>query len=410
MNCLSINIRGIGVCGKSRWIKSLKNEFGISFLGIQETMVKDIQASTVSNYWGGLGFDFESVDAVGNLGGLVNIWDPKVFSKDSVFKDNNFLLVSGLILDGSIRLNIINVYAPQNNVEKLNLWSRIIQTIKSGHGWWIIFGDFNSVRDREERKNSSFDPGSARDFNDFIDEAGLREYGLKGWVNNGPYDINLLNKLKRLRGVLRDWFRRYSVKEVEEVSRLRKEKDDLEVQMESSDLEESDLWVWIECKKALEEIELHKARDIRQKSRVKWASLGDENSSFFYNMINGRKARNFIPGIAVDGCLFSIEVWNRVENWCRLPPSFFFDVQDLILLAENSSFSKDKRHILRGIVYTTLWVIWNERNARIFTNKKRIPLELVEIVKSTSFFWCRNRSRWNNIVWQDWCNYPLDLM
>ncbi|PWA51808.1 reverse transcriptase zinc-binding domain-containing protein [Artemisia annua] len=88
------------------------------------------------------------------------------------------------------------------------------------------------------------------------------------------------------------------------------------------------------------------------------------------------------------GCLFSTEVCNRVENWCRLPPSFFFDVQDLILLAENSSFSKDKRHILRGIVYTTLWVIWNERNARIFTNKKRRPLELVEIVKSTSFFWC----------------------
>ena len=110
------------------------------------------------------------------------------------------------------------------------------------------------------------------------------------------------------------------------------------------------------------------------------------------------------------GCLFTSEVWNRVEFWCRLPPSFFFDVQDLFLLAENSSFSKDERHILRGIVYTTLWVLWNERNARIFTNKKRRPIELVEIVKTTSFLWCRNRTRWKNIVWQDWCNYPLVLM
>ena len=110
MNCISINIRAIGVCGKSGWIKKLKNEFGVSFIGLQETMVSNIQEGVISKYWGGLGFEFEYVDATGNSGGLVSVWDPKVFSKDSVYKDNNFLQVSGFILDGSIRINQYRIY------------------------------------------------------------------------------------------------------------------------------------------------------------------------------------------------------------------------------------------------------------------------------------------------------------
>ncbi|KAD2805671.1 hypothetical protein E3N88_39048 [Mikania micrantha] len=495
MNCLSINIRGVRGCGKASWVKRIKNEFGISFIGMQESMVSDVQSGLLSNYWGGSGFDYEFVNALGNSGGIVSLWDTKVFSKETVTKDDNFLHVAGAVLGCPVRVNIINVYAPQNNVDKRHLWARINHLIHSTQGWWIVFGDFNSVRDRDERKNSTFDPVCARDFNDFIDEAGLREYYLKG--------------------------RKYTyMNEMEEESRLRREKDEIEVQMEFKDMNESELWVWSECKKAIEEIEHHKARDIRQTSRVKWATLGDENSSFFHSMVNGRKARNAIPGIMINGewvvkptlvkrevsdriqcvnnvkrlewewrttpisytevtelfnllgdihdldwkggrdvwkwkgdkdgaarnrlpttselikrgvnlqqtscalcfseqetaihfftgCGFSYEVWRRVETWCHLSPLFVFDVSDLLQVAENQTNSKNARYILRGIVYTTMWALWNERNARIFYNKYRRPIEVMETIKSKTFFWIRNRSRWKEVDWNKWCNYPLDLM
>ncbi|KAJ0455942.1 putative endonuclease/exonuclease/phosphatase [Helianthus annuus] len=353
---------------------------------MQETMISNIPLDLVSSFWGGVGFDFEFVNANGNSSGLLSLWDPKVFVKDLVTTDCNFLHVAGMVLAGSIRVNIINVYAPQTNDGKRQLWARINNLIRSNQGRWIVFGDFNAVRDRDERKNSVFDLVCARDFNDFIDDAGLREYNLKGlrytfmsnkrgvcklsridrflvcdnvfnkwpnacvrainrdfsdhsplvfsvkdsnfgpkpfrmfdswldrpgcsdvvhsvlggWINSGVADINLLNKLKRLRWCLRDWFKSYSAKELEDESRLRKEKEELEVQMEIKELDDSDLWIWTECKKAIEEIEHLKARDLRQKSRVKWASLGDENSSFFHNVVNGRKARNSIPGIMING-------------------------------------------------------------------------------------------------------------
>ncbi|XP_022004425.1 uncharacterized protein LOC110901986 [Helianthus annuus] len=180
MNCLSINILGIGVSGKASWIKRLKNEFGVSFIGMQETMSTNVQSGMLANFWGGMGFDYEFVNSNGHSGGLACMWDPKTYVKDMVAKDDNYLHVSGLLTDGSIRLNIINVYAPQHNQDKRNLWAKIVQLMQSGQGWWLVFGDFNAVRNMGERKNSKFDTVCAKGFNNFIDEASLREYNLKG--------------------------------------------------------------------------------------------------------------------------------------------------------------------------------------------------------------------------------------
>ncbi|PWA61274.1 RNA-directed DNA polymerase, eukaryota [Artemisia annua] len=335
---------------------------------------------------GGMGFEFEYVNSIGNSGGILSVWDTNFFSKDQVLKYTNFLLVSGMLADRKSRMNFLNVYAPQNNPDKRNLGEKISRVIQAGQGWWIIFGDFNAVRDPSERKNSVFDLICAKDFNDFVDEAGLREFDLKGkkytylvnrcgevklsridrvfvcenvfnkwsqayvralkrglsdhaplllslvdtnfgpkpfrwfdswldrqgcvdivnsvfgeWVSVGPYDMNLTNKLKAFRERLKTWFKECKRKDIEDEQRLKQEKEDLEVIMEHQDLEESDLWVWSECVKCLQEIDFFRTRDIKQKSRVQWAYLGDENSSFFHNVVKGRQARNAIPGLEVKG-------------------------------------------------------------------------------------------------------------
>ncbi|XP_022001679.1 uncharacterized protein LOC110899108 [Helianthus annuus] len=107
------------------------------------------------------------------------------------------------------------------------------------------------------------------------------------------------------------------------------------------------------------------------------------------------------------GCIFSHEVWFRIERWCRLNHTFIFDVTDLIRVLESTSMSKDNKHILRGIVYTFMWVLWIERNDRIFNDKKRSPIQIVENIKSTTYFWLRNRTRWKDTDWKTWCICPL---
>ncbi|PWA68527.1 RNA-directed DNA polymerase, eukaryota, Reverse transcriptase zinc-binding domain protein [Artemisia annua] len=364
MNFLSINIRGIGSRGKPGWVNKLKSEFGVSFIGLQETMSSNVSPGMIVSYWGGLGFEYESVNSEGNSGGILSVWDPKFLLKDTVMKDSNFLLVSGLLGDGNSRINIMNVYAPQSNNDKRNLWDKIIRVIQAGRGWWIIFGDFNAVREPDERKNSVFDPGCARDFNDFVEEAGLREFDLKGLkytylVNRcGEFKMsridrvfvcdNIFNKwsnayVRALRRELSDhtplllslvdtnfgpkpfrWFDSWLERpgcvevinsvmdgwiyddppELSLIQKLKMLRDKLKVWkvlMEQQELEEADFWVWSECTKCLQEIEFYRSRDFRQKSRVKWASLGDENSSYFHNVVKGRQARNAIPSLEVRG-------------------------------------------------------------------------------------------------------------
>ncbi|XP_076894023.1 uncharacterized protein LOC143546199 [Bidens hawaiensis] len=74
--------------------------------------------------------------------------------------------------------------------------------------------------------------------------------------------------------------------------------------MEERELKEDEAWVWAECRKGIEEVELLKSKDIKQKSQVKWATFGDDNTAYFYSVVNGRKARNSIPGLEVEGSGF----------------------------------------------------------------------------------------------------------
>jgi len=81
-------------------------------------------------------------------------------------------------------------------------------------------------------------------------------------------------------------------------------KDDLErleVVMEDRDLEEAERWVWEECRKGIDHFNFCQNRDLKQKSRVRWAIDGDDNSAFFHRVVNGRKATNSIPGLLIEG-------------------------------------------------------------------------------------------------------------
>ncbi|PWA87559.1 reverse transcriptase domain, Reverse transcriptase zinc-binding domain protein [Artemisia annua] len=110
------------------------------------------------------------------------------------------------------------------------------------------------------------------------------------------------------------------------------------------------------------------------------------------------------------GCFFAAEIWSHVDSWCRLTPSIVFDVNDLMKITKSQPLTKQAKYILRGIIFTTLWTIWNERNDRIFQGKRRRATEVVESIKMTSYFLFKNRSNVKGIDWNVWCKYPLDLM
>lgn len=177
---MSINTRGLGDIGKTSWVKRLKMLHKINFIGIQETWMDDYQKIDVKSCWDSTEFDSEGVNAVGRSGGLLCIWNNRLFKKDEVFKDRYFLIVAGHWQGLNEKLIFVNVYGPHNPHEKSALWSKLLQHKNSISGIWVVFGDFNDVRRPEERLNSTFCPRNATRFNNFIQMAGLQDFNMGG--------------------------------------------------------------------------------------------------------------------------------------------------------------------------------------------------------------------------------------
>ena len=131
---------------------------------------------------------------------MITIWDPALFQKHSSFDGNGFLAVTGSWSHPKMLLGIINVYAPQQANQKNQLWISIQNIVLSQNNMaWIVFGDFNEVREERERKGSRFIKSGAIAFNNFIYNSGLLE------IRNGGHrytrisaDGQKLSKLDRI--------------------------------------------------------------------------------------------------------------------------------------------------------------------------------------------------------------------
>ncbi|XP_022032561.2 uncharacterized protein LOC110933657 [Helianthus annuus] len=270
----------------------------------------------LSRYWGNDNFGLDWVEATGRSSGLVSLWDNKKFDMISV-------------LLGSV------------------------------NGMVIVGGDFNCVRDKEERRNSKFNLAMTNDFNEFLEEAGLHEFNLRG--RKFTYVVgNKCSRIDRIfvswcvmsewsnaeyRALARDcsdhsplilkvedrnygpkpfkffnsWLQRKefdelvtntsilvskekSIKdEAAEYTTLAQDLADLDEVVEDRDFTEAEQWVYEEAKVRIKELEDFKQKDIRQKSRVRWAKEGDENTRYFHGIINKRKVSNSIPGLLING-------------------------------------------------------------------------------------------------------------
>ncbi|KAJ0469831.1 putative RNA-directed DNA polymerase [Helianthus annuus] len=148
-------------------------------------------------------------------------------------------------------------------------------------------------------------------FDSWLHREGCEEVVKKAFdsvVCDGPPGSSLHKKLGAAKLALKDWWKQITLKEGEEMADLKNTINRMEKKLEDGVLEEDEEWIWEESKKEVDRLNFLKNKDLKQKSRMNWAILGDENSAFFHRCINGRKAANMIPGVLIDG------------DWVSQPP------------------------------------------------------------------------------------------
>nr|GEZ07468.1 RNA-directed DNA polymerase, eukaryota [Tanacetum cinerariifolium] len=172
----------LGSKAKKDWTKELVNKHRINFLSLQETKMEYVSVMEAKFLWGNSYFDFKVSEANGNSGGILCIWDSNMFLKEHHILPDNFVALYGTWVSTKSKLLIISIYAPQSRVEKRQLWNYVKSLISRFHGECILMGDFNEVRNPDERMGSIFNPQEAADFNDFISSTGLCEVQLEGYL------------------------------------------------------------------------------------------------------------------------------------------------------------------------------------------------------------------------------------
>ncbi|GKA04617.1 RNA-directed DNA polymerase, eukaryota [Tanacetum coccineum] len=171
---------------------------GVNFLTLQETKMESINLFEIKRCWGNFAFDYVHSASVGKSGGILCVWDPNAFKKLNSTASDYFVMIQGNWVSNGKLLLIISVYAPQELSEKKSLWDYLCHVIDNWKGSVIIMGDFNEVRNKNERFGTIFNVHGANAFNSFISMANLEEVPLGGcsftWCHRSASKMSKLDR------------------------------------------------------------------------------------------------------------------------------------------------------------------------------------------------------------------------
>lgn len=183
MKILSFNVRGLGKRAKRREIREMLKKFKIEFCCIQETKLEKIGDRICRGLCGDQNFGWAYVDAEGKSGGILSIWDDRVFCMMSSWFVKGVLVVNGFSRENGDQVCILNVYAPCSFSKKSVLWDIVGNNLAQNRNiLTCIAGDFNAIRSEDERvgRGLAVDYRDMAAFDDFIRQANLFDCPLTG--------------------------------------------------------------------------------------------------------------------------------------------------------------------------------------------------------------------------------------
>ncbi|XP_071699202.1 uncharacterized protein [Rutidosis leptorrhynchoides] len=179
MKVATWNTRGLGNKGKGRRVFNLITKFQVQFMAIQETMVENVSPSVLREVWKGMSFGGLQVSSCGRSGGMISCWKDEFFILKSYFQCQYWLATFLTYIPSGIDVLIINVYAPQGESDKKNIWKQISRMVNKWNGPSCVLGDFNSTRFPNERLREELDVTNMANFNKFILKAKLIDQNIQ---------------------------------------------------------------------------------------------------------------------------------------------------------------------------------------------------------------------------------------
>ncbi|XP_024630380.2 exodeoxyribonuclease-like [Medicago truncatula] len=183
MKLVSWNVRGLGGLEKRKDVRSLVQEKRPWILCLQETKLGRCDDGLRLAVWDGQSVAFSFRPSLGASGGLMTLWDSSEVEVWSSSSFDHVLSIHGRFISSNEEFHLFNVYAPCNSNDRQVLWDSLSSRLQVLRGKKVcVCGDFNAVRNREERRSVSASGGMLdfEAFNQFIVENALFDLPLCG--------------------------------------------------------------------------------------------------------------------------------------------------------------------------------------------------------------------------------------
>ncbi|XP_071694260.1 uncharacterized protein [Rutidosis leptorrhynchoides] len=109
-------------------------------------------------------------------------------------------------------------------------------------------------------------------------------------------------------------------------------------------------------------------------------------------------------------CKLSGDIWGKILDWLNVSDINSNNIQDLFDMEACGNLSDVGRGICKGIVWTSGYLIWKNRNDKVFKNKCwNVPVVVSEI-QVKSFDWIAKRCKVKNLEWHTWLQNPATYL
>ncbi|KAG5599567.1 hypothetical protein H5410_030937 [Solanum commersonii] len=272
----------------------------------------------LKNLQSSLNKEVEGMVVDGSKGGILLMWDSRVWKGSKVEEGNFSITYKFEALPDSFCWTFTGVYAPHTRKEKLECWEEMAAMKGLSKGPWVTGGDFNTVRHMLERRGCSRTTNIMADFSKWIEDLELHDPILIGgkytWVRGLNHQSNA-----RLDGFLylTEW--EESFKNIRQRIMPRVTSDHNPILLECGDREKRNSYFkfenwWLKVEGFNELVrewwngftvvgtgQSYDEERWRQKFKALWLKEGDKNTRFFQRLATAHRRYNTIDRLAVRG-------------------------------------------------------------------------------------------------------------
>ncbi|GKE14884.1 transposon TX1 [Tanacetum coccineum] len=115
---------------EKNWIRSIIKDKSLDVIRLQETKCRVVDDFWIEDIWGGKGYGYSQLPANRNSGGIMVIWDTRVFVCKEAVGDERFITVKGSWKGKDEDVFLICIYGPHVNTKEMMEFNEFINNTR----------------------------------------------------------------------------------------------------------------------------------------------------------------------------------------------------------------------------------------------------------------------------------------